>query len=123
MADLVCMVPPRGERERRMEKLALELPSTVHLPGARAPFMPRLLDHLLASEPGQFSPAELATGRWLLAIWNRSATWRSGRFDALQALSVWDAEHRAVFARWAAKPWGIYEAYPQGFQAEVFPLR
>ena len=122
ITNLECLVPQRAH-ERGLSELSRRLASSARLPGARRPFLPKLLDHLLASEPEKFSECELATGRFLLWVWDHQATWRSGRFEPEQALAVWDAEHRAVYARWLADPSATREATPHSFQAEVFPLR
>lgn len=31
--------------------------------------------------------------------------WRCGPFDAVDAMSTWDAMHRAVFCAWVKEPW------------------
>jgi hypothetical protein len=43
--------------------------------------------------------------RFVLAVWAVDATWRMGRFDAMNALGTWDAEHRSAFLAWANSPW------------------
>jgi len=51
------------------------------------------------------SHGELCTARFVLAVWDPSGDWRSGRFDVMEALGVWDLAHRQVFLKWAADPW------------------
>ena len=57
-----------------------------------------------AAESG-LSHSERVTAQFLLAIWNPNAEWRSGRFDLMEALRIWDFEHRAAFLAWANDPW------------------
>ena len=48
--------------------------------------------------------AQLAV-KFLLATWNPNEQWESGRFDVMEALGVWDAEHHRAFLEWAVAPW------------------
>jgi hypothetical protein len=43
--------------------------------------------------------------QFVLAVWNNDVDWRCGRFDVVEALSVWDDAHRSVFLAWALAPW------------------
>ena len=43
--------------------------------------------------------------RFVLAVWAIDATWRIGRFDAMNALAAWDETHRKAFAAWCSSPW------------------
>jgi hypothetical protein len=43
--------------------------------------------------------------KFVLAVWNPRAQWECGRFDLMEALACWDAEHHAAFLEWAREPW------------------
>ncbi len=51
------------------------------------------------------SHGELVTARFVLAVWNPDHPWRSGRFDVMEALGIWDADHHQAFLAWVAEPW------------------
>jgi hypothetical protein len=43
--------------------------------------------------------------QFILAVFNTSRKWKCGRFDLMEAMGCWDAEHRAAFVAWAKEPW------------------
>ena len=43
--------------------------------------------------------------RFILAVWNNDAEGTCDRFDVIEALAIWDEEHRAAFLAWAKNPW------------------
>jgi hypothetical protein len=51
------------------------------------------------------SHGERASAQFILAVWDPAQEWRCGRFDAMDALRVWDEGHRAAFLAWAKEPW------------------
>lgn len=53
----------------------------------------------------QATAGSMHAARFVLAVWNAQGAWKVGRFDAVDALAGWDAEHRAAFVDWASAPW------------------
>lgn len=53
----------------------------------------------------QYGSGLAHAARFVLAVWANNAQWRIGKFDAVNALGTWDAEHRSAFLAWAASPW------------------
>lgn len=45
------------------------------------------------------------TAQFLLAVWDSNNNWKSGKFDLMEALSVWDPTHHRAFLVWVAEPW------------------
>jgi hypothetical protein len=88
--------------DRRFSALVQSLPAIRGAPGA-CPWDAVALNDWAAS--GVPSHGELCTARFVLAVWDPSAEWRSGRFDVMDALGVWDIAHRSAFLKWAADPW------------------
>lgn len=43
--------------------------------------------------------------QFLLRVWDPGHEWSCGKFDVLEALSVWDEQTRAAFLNWAQDPW------------------
>ena len=66
------------------------------------PFQPGQLDAWAAHAP---SDGAIHAARFLLALWNNQQSWKCGKFDVIEAMAVWDAEHRAAFLAWAEEPW------------------
>jgi hypothetical protein len=87
--------------DRRMTALARSFPSMHNAPGIE-PWRPPDLDRWAA---GPASSGERVTARFLLAVWDPSAPWDCGPFDAMEALAVWDLKHRDAFLEWASDPW------------------
>lgn len=85
-----------------IERLALSFPALWHAQGVR-PWEALQLD-AWASSP-TLADGALHAARFVLAVWDNSYAWRCGHFDAMEALSVWDAPHRGAFLTWVAKPW------------------
>jgi hypothetical protein len=65
-------------------------------------FQPIDLDSWATSQP---SDGALHAAKFLLALWNNQQVWDCGKFDVTDAMSIWDAEHRAAFVVWAEQPW------------------
>jgi len=61
------------------------------------------LDCWAAETP--LSHGEQVTARFVLAVWNPNHSWKCGKFDLMEALRIWDAEHHAAFLAWAREPW------------------
>lgn len=68
-------------------------------PGA-SPWDADLLD---ASYAGA-SHGEKVTIAFLLNVWNPGHEWKCGKFDLIDAISVWDRGKREAFLSWAADP-------------------
>lgn len=51
------------------------------------------------------SHGEKASIAFILNVWNPGQEWKAGKFDAIDALSVWDACERRAFCDWAMDPW------------------
>ncbi len=85
-----------------MAALARSFPTLLTAPGL-SPWRPDELDRWACGPvPGS---GALHAARFVLAVWNFHAEWDCGRFDAVRALGAWDADHRAAFVAWAARPW------------------
>lgn len=85
-----------------IEELVSAFPTLQRAGGVR-PWNPREFDGW-ACGPVPGHGAKQAA-RFVLAVWNNEIDWRCGRFDVVEALSVWDDAHRAVFLAWAVNPW------------------
>lgn len=86
----------------RVSRLAKSFPSLRRTPGVE-PWEPMLLDEWAASSV--ISHGELCAAQFLLAVWDNKGDWNCGNFDLMEALSVWDIEHRVAFLSWASQPW------------------
>lgn len=53
------------------------------------------------------SHGEQLAARFVLTVWNQHEAWECGRFDVMEALSVWDDKNRAAFLTWARQPWWL----------------
>ncbi len=85
-----------------MTALALTFPSMAKASDVRL-WDAGLLDRWASETP--VSPGELATARFLLAVWDPQHAWWSGRFDLMEAIRAWDPAHRGAFLVWAGDPW------------------
>lgn len=83
---------PEEKMTQLAESFGLELPGTDPWSAVR-----------LANSLGVLSSGERRTALFLLAVWDRQ-TW-SKKFDALEALAIWDDIRRAAFIQWAKNPW------------------
>jgi hypothetical protein len=54
---------------------------------------------------GPVSHGERLTASFLLSVWDPATEWQAGRFEVMEALRVWNLEHREAFLRWARDPW------------------
>ncbi|MFO0840906.1 MAG: hypothetical protein U0797_00720 [Gemmataceae bacterium] len=88
--------------EAKMTALALTFPSMAKASGVRF-WDAIVLNHWVAETP--LSPGEVATARFLLAVWDPVHGWRPGRFDLMEAVRVWDPAHRSAFLAWVGDPW------------------
>lgn len=88
----------------RMRLFAQEFSCLWNAPGIR-PWKPLVLDEWAAS--GVPSHGELCTARFVLSVWNPDEEWKSGRFDLMEALRCWDAQHHQAFLSWASNPWWV----------------
>jgi hypothetical protein len=89
-------------KRNRMTEIAERFHALRGAPGVR-PFDPERLDAWAVTAATSEAMADCA--RFVLGVWNQSAPWRCGRFDAMRALGRWDAEHRAAFVAWARDPY------------------
>jgi hypothetical protein len=88
--------------DQKMTTFAKSFPSMAKASGV-ALWDAHTLDGWAAETP--LSHGELVTARFLLAVWDPAREWRCGRFDLMEALRVWDEQHRAAFLAWAEDPW------------------
>lgn len=110
----------------RMTALARSFPTLSRADGLE-PFDPEKLDDWAMT--GGTCHAGLVAARFILTVWSGQAfsfgqqtylkqrkpddlyrvrvetPWRCGLFDVVDALSTWDAKHRAAFLGWAMNPW------------------
>jgi hypothetical protein len=54
---------------------------------------------------GPRSHGERVAAQFLLNVWDQSTDWKSGRFDLMEALRIWDTEHHRAFLNWVSDPW------------------
>jgi hypothetical protein len=85
--------------EERIQHLALAFP-TLRRAGGVQPWQPHALDAWACGPlPGEDA---LHAARFVLALWDNAEIWSCGRFDAIEALAVWDGPHRGAFLTWVA---------------------
>ncbi len=93
---------PQDEAVRaRQTEFALTFPSLHGAPGV-SPWDAIELNRWAVSG---VSHGEQLTAQFVLAVWDRYTDWEAGRFDAMEALAVWDLAHRQAFLEWASNPW------------------
>lgn len=56
---------------------------------------------LLDKSKDVWSSGERKAAQFVLAVWNHY----DYKFDAMDALSTWDTDHRKAFLKWANNPW------------------
>lgn len=88
--------------EQRMAALAQSFPSMAKALSGKL-WNSIALDQWASEVP--ISHGELVTVRFLLAVWDPDFSWRSGHFELMKALRVWDEAHRTAFLAWASDPW------------------
>lgn len=93
---------PLQSPEARIRLLCQTFPGLWSAPGVR-PWDALALDEWAAS--GNPSHGERCAAQFALAVWNPDEPWRSGKFDVMEALHVWDLHHHRAFLDWAADPW------------------
>lgn len=89
------------ELREKMTELARSFPCLRNAWGV-SPFDPEELNRWAASG---VSHGEGVTASFILAVWDPSTEWEAGRFDLMEALSVWPVSHREPFLKWASDPW------------------
>ena len=62
------------------------------------------VDRLAASYAGA-SHGEKCVIQFLLNLWDAGGGWECGKFDVIEAYSVWDEKSRKAFLGWANEPW------------------
>lgn len=88
----------------RIVALADAFPSLRHAAGVR-PWDANLLDGWAAEM--NLPHGSRCTARFVLAVWDPNHHWRSGAFDLMEALRVWDERHHRAFMTWVAAPWWV----------------
>ena len=86
--------------EQRMELLCDSFPCLRGAAGA-SPWNPELLCTWYPCA----SSGERHVIQFVLHVWNSSADWPCGRFDAMRALQTWSNDNRRAFQAWVADPW------------------
>jgi hypothetical protein len=89
--------------ERQIRRLAYSFPSVRTFYDGVRPWDAIELDEWAASPIP--SHGARVTAQFILAVWDPNHEWKSGRFDLMEALRVWDAEHHEAFLKWAKAPW------------------
>src|SRR5262245_13647324 len=92
----------REERQRVMMTLRAETYRCMRGDLGVDPWEPHELNRWAVSAA---SSGEKHVVRFLLNVWNQYEDWECGRFDVMDALSVWDAGNRRAFLSWARDPW------------------
>jgi hypothetical protein len=88
-------------KEAAIIELADSFPSLRALRLAPEVWDPEVLDRRAAV----MSSGERHSIQFLLHVWNPMAKRECGTFDAIDAVKVWDTEHRQAFTAWALHPW------------------
>ena len=91
-----------SEPAGKMAAFATTFPSMTKASGVK-PWDANVLDRWAAETA--ISSGELATARFLLAVWDPGHSWRCGRFDLMEALRLWNSPDRNAFLSWALDPW------------------
>ena len=86
----------------KIEVLSREFPTLIKAPGI-FPWNANILDSWAASDAPSSGQQYAAT--FILNVWDPSFDWKSGKFEVVKALSVWDEVHREAFLKWATNPW------------------
>lgn len=85
----------------KWQRLAVLFPAVRAAFGTRS-FKPKDLDRWATLTAGD---GGLHAARFLLSLWNSLAFWQCGRFCVVEAMAIWDEQHRAAFLAWAQEPW------------------
>lgn len=87
----------------RMTALARSFPTLAARAEGVDPWNAEVLDGWACGPvPGS---GALHAARFVLAVWNGYAKWECGPYLAVEAMSVWDREHRSACVAWATDPW------------------
>lgn len=87
----------------RMTALALRFPTLrTGAPGV-TPWDPDKLDHWGSSPEPSVGGRHAA--RFVLAVWGYSRRWKSGPFNLIPAVGVWDKDHLEALRAWLHAPW------------------
>ena len=86
----------------RISTLADSFPTLRFAPGVRLWDSGTLDEWANGPDPGD---GARHAARFVLAVWDNGTQWQSGRFDVVEALAVWDHEHKRAFRAWADEPW------------------
>jgi len=89
--------------EQRISALAQRFPTLRKGAPGLAPWDPEQLDQW-GSSPGPSAGGRHAV-RFVLAVWHDGAPWRSGPFNLVQAVRVWDDAHLEALRTWLQAPW------------------
>jgi hypothetical protein len=85
----------------KWQRLALLFPTVRDAFGSHY-FKPKDLDRWASSSARE---GGLHAAKFLLSQWNSLVLWECGRFCVVDAMAIWNAEHRAAFLAWAHEPW------------------
>ena len=94
-----------ARKEMSKEAAIIELANS--FPSLRAMRLePQVWDpEILDRRAAVMSSGERHSIQFLLHVWNPMAKRECGTFDAIDAVKVWDKEHRQAFTAWALHPW------------------
>ena len=88
--------------DSRMASLARSCPTLRVAPGVEPWDAPKF--DLWAAGPAPSSGGRHAA-RFVLAVWNDTASWMTGRFSVTEAIQIWDESHHKAFHPRVAHPW------------------
>ena len=89
--------------EQRISALAQLFPVLRKGAPGLTPWDPEQLDQW-GSGPSPSAGSRHAV-RFVLAVWHDSRPWRSGPFNLIQAVRVWDDAHLEALRTWLRSPW------------------
>ncbi|TXH58019.1 MAG: hypothetical protein E6Q97_03260 [Desulfurellales bacterium] len=94
------------DHDEKIVRLALSFPSLREASGLH-PFEPRQFEEwvrLRIFGKDDIDKQALHAGRFIIQVSN-GQTWRSGPFEVVTAMLVWNDEHRSAFRAWCDSPW------------------
>jgi len=91
--------------KQKMSAFALTFPSLRRADGVN-PWDADRLDEWAA---GPISHGERCAAQFVLAVWSGTPAsecpWKSGPFDMMEAIRIWDEDHYRAYVSWVRDPW------------------